>query len=82
MAKEHTKGKPFMRCKTAATSPEKMIGESAFKATASAFWDEDGPYRLLHRITPVRLLWLHSTLYNAGLAKSTHNKATAKAMSA
>ena len=76
MAKEQTKGKPFMRCKTATTSPKKMIGESAFKATAGAFWDEDGPYRLLHRITPFRLFWLFSTLCNSGIAKSTHNTAT------
>ncbi len=71
-----------MRCKTAATSPEKMIGESAFKATAGAFWDENGPYRLLHRITPIRLFWLLSMLCHAGLAKSTHNAVTPNKKSA
>ena len=37
---------------------KKMIGEEAFKEHEHAWWDENGPYRLLHTLTPHRLSWM------------------------
>ena len=37
-----------------------IIGETAFKAHEDAWWDEGGPYRLLHQLTPLRLRWIRA----------------------
>lgn len=35
-----------------------IIGEKAFGENEDAWWDESGPYCLLHQLTPLRLQWI------------------------